>query len=187
MSNIDEINKISNPIIKGTRPVYFFISDSELKNLKNDSIVGDITFALFSIAIGASISEKDWAYSLFGLTFLFISIFFYIRSHRSINNVQSSGKIESYEFKASQKENGQLEIVKATYGTPPDEILDRTEVLNGKIQNGRLMFHVDNRSLECQGDKDPNKGVHKVLDITYRVGDNIIKRRYTEYSDVVLP
>lgn len=187
MSNSEEISKISNPIIRGKRPIYFFISDSELKNFKNDSIIGDITFALFSIALGTSISEKDWAYSLFGFAFLCISVYFYTRTHRSISSVSSSGEIESFEVKTTQGEGDQFQIVKATYGTPPSKILDKTELLNSKIQNGKLVFHVDNSNLECQGDKDPDKGVNKVLDITYQAGNNIIKRHYTEYSDVVLP
>lgn len=187
MSNFDEVYKISNPIIKGKRPVYFFISDNELRILKNDSIMGDITFALFSITIGVSISEKNWIYFLFGLAFLFISIYFYLRKHKSINETFSSGEVESYEFKTQDIEGNQLQIIKAIYGTPPNRIVDRTDLLNSKVENGKLILHVDNRSLECEGDKDPDKSVNKALDIEYSIGNTIIKKRYKEYDNVNLP
>jgi hypothetical protein len=187
MSNFDEINKMSNPIIKGKRPIYFFISDDGLKNLKNDSIVGDITFALFSLAIATSISKNDWIYSLFGLAFLSVSIYFYVRKHKSISETRSSGEVESYEFKENRENKNQLLITKATYGTPPNKTVDRTNLLNDKIKDGKLFLHIDNINLECEGDKDPDKGINKVLDIEYSIGNNLIKKHYREYEDIVLP
>jgi len=182
MTNAEEINKISNPIIKGRRPVYYFISEEKLNNLKYDSIIGDITFALFSISIAASISEKNWIYSLFGVFFLIFSIYFYSRKFVSIKEAQSSGEVQSFEYEATEGDENKLRIIKAIYGTPPDKVIDITENLNKDIVDNKLSRTVSN---DIAG--DPNKGAKKSLEIEYKIGNKIIQKRYTEGEVINLP
>jgi len=79
MSGANKLNNITKPVIKGERPTYHLITEEKLNDLISNSFVGSICFVLFSIFVGVSIAEKNWIYSVIGIIFLSLSIYFYWR------------------------------------------------------------------------------------------------------------
>jgi len=100
MTNSDEINKIKTPIIKEERPIYYLINENNLDDIKEKSIIADITFTLFSIFISLVISYKNLIY---GIIFLIFSIFFWKSKSKSIKQTKKSDEIDSLEFKKRSK------------------------------------------------------------------------------------
>lgn len=188
MSNNDELNKITNPKIWAKTPDYYLVSEDKLNDLKNKSIAQDITMLLSSIFFGAFFStlSANWWLFVAGVAFLLITIYFYNLKNAFIKDMKGSGEVKELKsFTASEEQKNELHIIKAVYGTPPDpnKVVDVTDVLNKKIADNKLSFHVGNNLVV----DDPDKGTHKTLDIEYGINNNIIKKRYKEYEDVDLP
>jgi hypothetical protein len=181
--NDQKIREITNPIIKGVRPIYYLITEEKLNDLIANSFVGSITFAFFSILMGAALKEQNWIYAAFGVIFLLISLYFYWLKIKFIHKTKKSGEIQSLKYETADKKDDGLKILKAIYGTPPEKIMDVTTVLNSKIADNKLFVQVINSILGG----DPDKGINKTLDIEYRVNNEIISRRYKEYEYVDLP
>ena len=178
-----EIDKLTTPIIKGERPIYYLITADKLNNLKRESIIGDILFALFSIMIGLSISEKAWGYFIVGFILLLLSLFFYWNKFVMIRNTKESGEVESLEFQSEKIDEKKLTIIKAEYGTHPDKIVDVTEKLKEKISADTLSFIVSNELV----DKDPDPGIVKKLRVEYSLGRNKITKTFIEHNQLQIP
>jgi len=181
--NHEEINKITNPIIKGQRPVYYLITEEKLSDMVTNSFVSSIFFAIFSIFEGAALKDKNGVYAAIGIIFLLTSIYFYWLKIKFIRKTKKSGEVQYVKFDAASTRDGKLEIIKAIYGTPPDKIMDITSTLNNKISDNKLAFTLLN---DIVGG-DPDKGVNKTLDIEYRIGSEIIRKKYKEYENINLP
>ena len=185
MKTSDQINNIiSQPIIKGKRPIYYLITEEKLNDLIQNGFIGNIFFVLFSILVGGSIAEKNIFYAILGVIFLlFSAYFYYFRIIGFFNKTKRSGEIRSLEFE--ENENDKLIIVKAIYGTFPDKTIDITKNIIDKMSNGKLSFEVLNS--EIANGSDPDKGAIKSLEIEYKIGNQIIKRSFKEYEQVELP
>lgn len=181
--NDQKISEITNPIIRGERPIYYLITEEKLNDLMANSFIGSITFAFFSILVGAALKEQDWIYAIFGGIFLLISLYFHWLKIRFIRKTKKSGEVQSLKYETTNKKDDELKILKAIYGTPPEKIMDVTTVLNSKIADNKLFVQVLNSILGG----DPDKGINKTLDIEYRINNEIISRRYKEYEYVDLP
>ncbi|MBT4277168.1 hypothetical protein HOD96_00250 [Candidatus Falkowbacteria bacterium] len=182
MGNSDEINNIINPVIKGERPTYHLITEEKLNDLIQNSFAGSICFVLFSILVGAAITEKDWIYFLIGVVFFSFSLYFYWRKIKFIRKTKKSGEVRSFEYEATENDDSKLTVVKAIYGTPPDNTVDITNILNDKISENKLSFVASNKLAG-----DPRKGFIKTLEIEYKTGNKIIKKKYSENENVNLP
>lgn len=181
--NHQEINKITSPIIKGERPVYYLITEEKLSDLVTNSFVGSVFFAIFSIFEGAALKDKNGVYAVIGILFLLTSIYFYWLKIKFIRKTKKSGEVQSFKYEAAETKNSELKIVKAIYGTPPNKIMDATDTLNNKIADNKLSFTLLNEVIGG----DPDKGVNKVLDIEYKIGNEVINKRYKEYEHISLP
>lgn len=181
--NDQELNKITSPIIKGERPVYHLITEEKLNDLATNSFAGSIFFAIFSIFEGAALKDRNGIYAVIGILFLITSVYFYWLKIRFIRRTKKSGEVQSFKYEAAEAESHELKIVKAIYGTHPNKIMDATDTLNSKITDNKLSFVLLNEVIGG----DPDKGVNKTLDIEYRIGNEVINKKYKEYEQINLP
>jgi len=180
MANINNIDKIKDPIIKGERPVYYLITEEKLNDLRSNGFLGSLFIVFFSISTGSAISKGNIYYFLIGLPFLFCSIYFYYRKESFIQKTKKSGEVQSLQF--TENKEDKLEIIRATYGTHPNRVRDVTNKLNGEIKNDNLSIKASNDI-----DGDPDIGVRKSLEIEYKMGDKVINKTYQEDEIVNLP
>lgn len=82
----------------------------------------------------------------------------------------------------------EFKIIKATYGTPPNKVLDVTGIVHQHIKEGRLEILINNKTFKCEGpDNDPDYGNNKKVVITYSLNGAQMTEEYPEGQTVILP
>jgi hypothetical protein len=179
-----EINKLKNPIIKGERPIYFFVSKDKLTNLKKNSFLGDVCFALFSALLGWGLTSDTITIIFVSIVPLILSFYFYWEKTSIIKKTERSGKVSSFEADVEDTKNASLEIIKASYGTHPGKVVDVTKKLRSEIVNNSLSLKVSN---ELVDGNDPDKGIVKVLKVEYGIGGQRIEKTFEEHTELKIP
>lgn len=179
--NSEDIKYITDPIIKGERPIFYFVSEEKLNNIRNNSFLGDLLFALFSIFLGAALTDNVLMLYIVAFIFFILSGYFYIYKYILIHKTKNSGEVQS--FKTESIINEDLEIINAVYGNKPDKIVDVTSKIQEMIKENKLETTASNALVN----KDPDPGIVKSLYIQYKYGDKNISKKYTEKDEVKLP
>ena len=198
-------------IIRGRQVTYFLTTEEDLNNVKSNSLLGDIFAILMSLAVGGLISglitkstgidlQKNtlnvlsllnYIFAIVALIFASLTIYFYVKTFKTIENIKKSGEVKSFkshnepgvgsDSENTKSYNSDFKILKATYWTE-NESIDITEELRDLIAGNQLEITANN---DLKGDPDP--GTFKKLSIVYKIDGVTINKEFNEHDKIVIP
>lgn len=159
---------------------FYLLMESEMSNLKSNTIVGDLLFAAAMIFFGAAFSNKGststWIY--LGALTLTLSFYFYWERKRLIRRVtqpRDIPKVKGYTEKTP------LNILKAEYGAG-SQWIDVTDRLTRALHPGSTLMVTNGLA-----GSDPLPHVVKWLRVIFEIDGKRFVNEYLEGTAIVLP
>jgi len=201
--------------IKVRHVTYYLTSIEDLRNLKNNSLLGDFFAVLTSIAIGGIISvlltkatgielQKEtikiliilfWVFFTIAWIFGLFAIYFYRITYRSIKIIKESGEVKSFknveQIENTEKNpNPQKEIILQNNKLEIIKAIYWTLKAKSDVTD-ELRHMIVNNKLETiasnQIKDDPDPGTAKKLSIEYKFNGIIVAKDFIEDDKVVIP
>lgn len=175
----EDPKELIKTVIKGRTVTYYLVTESDLEQIKSNSVFADISFLICSLAFGLFLIQGGNILFIIGLAALVISLVFYYSKYSLINKVKTSGEIQN--LQVPEKAEERFKIIKGIYGVTGQD-KDVTSVLQKMIKDEKLETTASNALVP-----DPAPGVPKFLDIEYEHNGVKLTKKYNENDPVVLP
>ncbi|MFC1975963.1 hypothetical protein ACFLXQ_06160 [Chloroflexota bacterium] len=210
----DNSDKLIKTIIKKREVIYYLTTEEDLQNVKSNSLLGDISVLLASLAAGGIISViltratgiqlgqeiinvldiLLYVFVILTIIFACFTAYFYYRSFITITRIKGSGAVKSLKSVAQEETAEPTKTEKEITQRVPGLKIIKAEYWTQKerldVTNELREMIVDNKlktiiSNNIKGDPDP--GTKKRLSIEYEFNNITVTKEYTEGDKVVIP
>ena len=189
-------NDLVETVIKTRKEILYLVSETDLQNLKLDSLMADLAMLFAAGALGAYFSGQSSFFLVASLFSIVVACAFYYKKAAFVKRAKESGEVEAVQkvdFALDSRNSeelhvelaakpGDLVLIRAIWGAD-DRTIDITEIVREKIVENRLTTMASN----AVAGQDPAYGTMKYLELEYEYGGTKITKRFREDEAVSIP